>query len=146
MPFDIDETSQVQKIEEKKSVSLRHFLAPKNDNERLLEYQFQYKKGDKKALDSLYMLSLKVAKKMIKTKAKKNKHIAFLSTDEVSEKAHDAVSYIIERFLKIPNFYIEKSFTAYIYLRVQYELFYHRKIDKIISFYADIEDIREEQN
>lgn len=111
-----------------------------------MEYQFQYKKGDKKALDSLYMLSLKVAKKMIKTKAKKNKHIAFLSTDEVSEKAHDAVSYIIERFLKIPNFYIEKSFTAYIYLRVQYELFYHRKIDKIISFYADIEDIREEQN
>lgn len=126
---------------EKPKPALPHFDNPKCDNERLLNYQWAYKEnGDQNALNSMYTLGYKIALKYISTKAQKNRHIAELCRSDKEEKAHNAITYIIARYLKLSDFAIRESFTAYLYLRVQHELFYQRKVDKIVSF-VDIETL-----
>ena len=62
---------------------LPHFEAPKDDNECLLEYQYQYKiNGKRQALADMYRLGVEVCKKMISQKATSNKHIKKLNADE----------------------------------------------------------------
>ena len=113
----------------------------KNDNERLLNYQWAYKKGDKAALNKMYELGYDIALRYISTHAKKNPHIAKLDQSRREEKAHNAITYIIARYLQIQDFAIHKSFTSYIYLRVQHELFYKRKVDDLVSF-IDLDTIQ----
>ena len=51
-----------------------HFESPKDDNECLLEYQYQYKiNGKRQALADMYRLGVEVCKKMISQKATSNK-------------------------------------------------------------------------
>ena len=120
---------------EKPKPALPHFDNPKCDNERLLNYQWAYKEnGDQNALNSMYTLGYKIALKYISTKAQKNRHIAELCRSDKEEKAHNAIAYIIARYLKVSDFAISESFTAYLYLRIQHELFYTRKVDKIVQF------------
>jgi hypothetical protein len=112
-----------------------NYPEPKSDNEKLLNYQYDYKiKGDTAALNRIYALGSKIALKYINAQAGKNPHIAHMSDGEKEEKAHNAITYIIARYLRVTDFIIRKSFTSYLYLRVQHELFYQRKIDKIVSF------------
>ncbi len=122
------------------------FENPKCDNERLLNFQWAYKeKGDRNALNSMYALGFKVALKYIGAKARKNRHIAELGRSDREEKAHNAITYIIERYLKAPDFAVSRSFTAYLYLRVQHELFYTRKTDRIVQF-VDLEAFLQERS
>lgn len=114
---------------------LPYFDTPKSDNQRLLNYQYEYKiKGDTAAINRMYALGCKIALKFINTHARKNTHIAHMSDDKKEEKAHNAITYIIERYLRVKGFLIRESFTSYLYLRVQHELFYQRKVDKIVDF------------
>lgn len=124
-----------------KKTDLPHHEAPKNDNERLLNYQWDYKRGDEAALNKMYELGYNIALRYISTHAKKNPHIAKLDKSRREEKAHNAITYIIARYLQIQDFAIHKSFTSYIYLRVQHELFYKRKVDDIVSF-IDLDTIQ----
>lgn len=117
-----------------RKTDLPHYEAPKNDNERLLNYQWAYKKGDKAALNKMYELGYDIALRYISIHAKKNPHIAKLDQSHREEKAHNAITYIIARYLQIPDFAIHKSFTSYLYLRIQHELFYKRKVDDIVRF------------
>lgn len=130
---------------ESKKSALPHFDKPKNDNERLLNYQWAYKEnGDQSALNSMYTLGYKIALKYISIKAQKNRHVAELCKSDKEEKAHNAITYIIARYLKVSDFAIKESFTAYLYLRIQHELFYTRKVDKIVQF-VDMETFKEEK-
>ncbi|UTC65998.1 MULTISPECIES: hypothetical protein [unclassified Treponema] len=113
---------------------LPHYKNPKCDNERLLNYQWDFKHGDKAALNKMYKLGLSIALRYISTHAKKNPHIARLDKSYREEKAHNAITYIIARYLQVSDFVISKSFTSYLYLRIQHELFYRRKVDSIIDF------------
>lgn len=124
-----------------RKTDLPHFETPKNDNERLLNYQWDYKRGDEAALNKMYELGYDIALRYISTHAKKNPHIARLDQSRREEKAHNAITYIIARYLQIQDFAIHKSFTSYIYLRVQHELFYKRKVDDIVSF-IDLDTIQ----
>ncbi|WP_147613037.1 hypothetical protein [Treponema pectinovorum] len=126
---------------QKKEQTLPYFEKPKDENEILLNLQREYKNGNKEALNKMYELGLKIAKKYIGSKAKINKFIARLSNEEREEKAHNAITYIIERYLKKKDFVITKSFTAYLYLRILHELFYKRKVDKIVDF-VDLDELR----
>jgi hypothetical protein len=122
---------------------LPYFDAPSNDNQRLLNMQYDYKaNGNAQALNAMYALGCKIAIKYINAQAGKNPHISHMSDDEKEEKAHNAISYIIARYLRVADFAIRKSFTSYLYLRVQHELYYQRKIDKIVSFVANPYDMR----
>ena len=130
---------------EKQKPALPHFDNPKCDNERLLNYQWEYKSGDQNALNSMYTLGFKIALKYISTKAQKNRHIAELCRSDKEEKAHNAITYIIARYLRVKDFSIRESFTSYLFLRVQHELFYTRKVDKIVSFVENPYDMRGRQ-
>lgn len=128
LQFDFDE------LQEKEKPALPFFKQAKNDNERLLNFQHAYKNGDKGALNKMYLLGYTIALKYIETIGKKNRPVAQMAYSDKEEKAHNAITYIISRYLCIDNFVIQKSFTSYLYLRVQHELFYQRKVDKIVDF------------
>lgn len=114
---------------------LPYYPEPKNDNQRLLNYQYDYKiKGDKSALAKMYQLGAKVAARFIANIAESQKKIAQLRRSEREEKAHNAITYMITRYLRVKDFAITESFTAYLYLRVKHELFYQRKVDTIVDF------------
>ena len=139
LEFDFDE---LPKEAEKPKPALPHYDQPQNDNERLLNYQWAYKEnGDNSALNAMYALGYTIAMKYISAKAKKNRHIAELCRSDREEKAHNAITYIIARYLRDKDFVIIRSFTGYIYLRIQHELYYYRKVDKIVSF-VDMETLR----
>ena len=112
-----------------------YYSEAQTDNQRFLNMQKRYViDNDVKALSDMYRLGVKVALKMINKFAGSNKILQRLRHIQRREKAHNASSYIIEQYLKRPTFYIKKSYTAYLYKRVQYELFYHRKIDAAIIY------------
>lgn len=113
---------------------LPHYDNPQCDNECLLNYQWDFKQGDASALNKMYKLGFSIALRYISIHAKKNPHIAKLAPHYRKEKAHNAITYIITRYLKISDFAIYKSFTSYLYLRIQHELFYKRKVDDIVTF------------
>ena len=129
LEFDFGELPQT-----KQTPTPPHYDQPQNDNERLLNYQWEYKNGDKSALNAMYKLGYKIALKYINAKSRKNRHIEELSYSVKEEKAHNAITYIIARYLRVQDFVIMKSFTSYLYLRIQHELYYHRKVDKIVDF------------
>ena len=133
---------ELPKEAEKTKPALPHYDQPQNDNERLLNYQWEYKNGDQNALNSMYTLGYKIALKYISTKAQKNRHIAELCRSDKEERAHNAITYIIARYLRDKDFVIIRSFTSYLYLRIQHELYYYRKVDKIVSFVDDMETFR----
>ena len=114
--------------------NLPRFDSPANDNERLLNFQWEFRNGKEEALAGMYELGLKVSLRLIDAKARGNRHVARLSAAERREKAHNAITYIITRYLRKPEWRITDSFTAYLYLRVQHELFYRRKVDGIVDF------------
>lgn len=126
---------------EKAAPALPYFDAPKCDNERLLNWQHDYRNGNARALDSMYKLGQRIAMRYIETEGIKNRHIARLSYSDKVEKAHNAITYIIARYLRDDWFAILNSFTAYLYLRVRHELFYRRKVDTIVKF-VDLTAIR----
>lgn len=114
---------------------LPYYPAPKNDNEKLLNWQYEYRiKGDEKALSKMYRLGEIIALRYINTVAKKNKAVAKLAQCDKEEKAHNAITYIIARYLRVKDFAITESFTGYLFLRIKHELFYQRKVDKIVQF------------
>lgn len=114
---------------------VQHYAEPKNDNERLLEYQYKYiKQGEQQALTDMYLLGYQICRKYINTEARRNKHIRFLDDGEKEEKAHNAITYVIARYKSVDGFHISRSFTGYLFLRIQHELYYHRKIDTQIDF------------
>ena len=139
LEFDFDE---LPNKEAQKKRKLPYFENPKDDNERLLNYQYAYMtQDDKNALNAIYKKGKEIALKYIAAKAKKNKHIAALCMGDRDEKAHNAITYIIARYLRVKDFAIHESFTAYLYLRIQHELFYRRKVDRIVDF-VDWETLR----
>lgn len=132
--FDFGELPEEAKAENPKP-ALPHFDAPRNDNERLLNLQHAYRtNGDADALGKIYALGKRIALKYINAKARGNRRVAELGADEKEEKAHNAVTYIVARYLRTKDFAILDSFTSYLYLRVQHELFYRRKVDGIVRF------------
>ena len=116
--------------------SIPHFDAPQDDNEQLLEYQYQYKvEGKENALSKMYELGYVISRRYIATEGQQNWKVKLLSRDDKAEKAHNnAITYIIARYKRVPAFFIAKSFTAYLFLRVRHELYYTRKVDKLITY------------
>lgn len=103
------------------------------DNQLLMQYQDEYLKGDKSALNRMYTLGKEVAERMIRQKGHSNPFISQYTEELIKEKAHNASTYIIEQYLKRPNFIISKSYSAYIYLRVVAECFHVKAEQKYVT-------------
>ena len=128
------EKHEAAKLRQEQTNRLPHFPAPRNDNEYLLECQWQYKHGDTTALARMYKRAGTLSLKFINAIGQTNRHVRSLSWGEKKIKAEDAATYMIEQYIKRPNFAINKNFPGYLFLRVAHELYYMRKVDKVVDF------------
>lgn len=112
---------------------LPYYDKPRTDNQKLINWQKEYRDGDDKALDLIFELSKQIAWKYINKISKKNLKVKRLSASERENKATDAATYIVVQLIKRPDFAMTTP-SAYVWLRVMHELFYHRKVDKIVDF------------
>lgn len=136
LPFDFwkQEEEEAARRQQEQTESLPHFPTPKNDNEYLLECQWQYKHGDKTALVRMYKRSKTLSLKFINAIGQQNRHVRALPYETKKIKAEDAATYIIEQYIKRPDFIITKNYPGYLFLRIAHELFYRRKVDKVVDF------------
>lgn len=100
-----------------------YFERPVSDDQQLFNFQFEFKKGNAQALAGMYKKLYEVAYKILNNRSRTNGRIAALSATERQQKAHDAATYIIEQYLKRPDFEITNSITGYLYTRIKWELF-----------------------
>ena len=136
LPFDFWETEKQEeaKRQQEQTNNLPHFPEPRNDNEFLLECQWQYRHGDQSALERMYKRSRTISLKFINAIGQKNRHVKALAWEAKKIKAEDAATYMIEQYIKRPDFAINKNFPGYLFLRVAHELYYLREVDKIVDF------------
>ena len=107
-----------------------------SDNDELFDMQAKILNGDKGALSAMYKKLFEIAYKTINANSHKNEKIAGMTAAERAQKAHDAATYIIEQYLKRPDFKITESMTGYLYRRINYELYgrFNRNCDKLLIF------------
>ena len=111
-----------------------------SDDQQLFNLQSRLKNGDAQAMAEMYEKLVTIAYKTINSQSRSNAKIKALSATERQQKAHDAATYVIEQYLKRPDFAIKNSMTGYLYKRVQYELYGKntRHCDKMLIFYGDV--------
>lgn len=104
---------------------------PMTDNEKILEAQIKYRKGDKHGAKDLFYSIVAPARRMINSERKKKGF--YLSKEDATEKSIIVAEYILEQFIKRPDFKLETP-SGYIYLRVLAVLYRHKKIDELIIY------------
>ena len=119
---------------------LSYYDTPTNDNQRLLNLQLKYKLNGGAYLGDMYKLLYEIAYKNINKLSKQSQKIKNMDAAERMEKAHNAATYIVEQYLKRPDFVIKNSMTGYLFKRVQFELYGKntRHCDKMLIFYGDV--------
>ena len=119
---------------------LPYYDTPMNDNQRLLNLQLKYKLNGGAYLGDMYKLLFEIAYKNINKLSEQSQKIKNMDAAERMEKAHNAASYIVEQYLKRPDFVIKNSMTGYLFKRVQFELYGKntRHCDKMLIFYGDV--------
>lgn len=119
---------------------LPYYDTPMNDNQRLLNLQLKYKVNGGKYLGEMYKLLYEIAYKNINKLSEQSQKIKNMDAAERMEKAHNAATYIVEQYLKRPDFVIKNSMTGYLFKRVQFELYGKntRHCDKMLIFYGDV--------
>ena len=119
---------------------LPYYDTPTNDNQRLLNLQLKYKVNGGKYLGEMYKLLYEIAYKNINKLSEQSQKIKNMDAAERMEKAHNAATYIVEQYLKRPDFVIKNSITGYLFKRVQFELYGKntRHCDKMLIFYGDV--------
>jgi hypothetical protein len=111
-------------------MKLPHYTTPANDNERLLNLQYDYRNGRAEALGEMYALLFTIAYKCIN----KSKRGQDFCTADREQKAQDAATYVVEQYLTRPSFVIHDSVTGYLHCRINRELNYARECDKMLVF------------
>ena len=119
---------------------LPYYDTPTNDNQRLLNLQLKYKLNGGAYLGDMYKLLYEIAYKNINKLSEQSQKIKNMDAAERMEKAHNAASYIVEQYLKRPDFVIKNSMTGYLFKRVQFELYGKnmRHCDQMLIFYGDV--------
>ena len=119
---------------------LPYYDTPMNDNQRLLNLQLKYKVNGGKYLGEMYKLLYEIAYKNINKLSEQSQKIKNMDAAERMEKAHNAATYIVEQYLKRPDFVIKNSMTGYLFKRVQFELYGKntRHCDKMLIFFGDV--------
>lgn len=119
---------------------LPYYDTPTNDNQRLLNLQLKYKLNGGAYLGDMYKLLFEIAYKNINKLSEQSQKIKNMDAAERMEKAHNAASYIVEQYLKRPDFVIKNSMTGYLFKRVQFELYgkNRRHCDQMLIFYGDV--------
>lgn len=118
--FDKDERAASQKYKIK-------------DNDKIHDAEARFKAGDVEALVDIYDAVYKLADKYIHSESRKKRF--FIPREEVLEKCNNIGLYIVEQYLKRPDFVLKVP-SAYVWLRVMREL-YHRSWHDLHITYTD---------
>lgn len=120
------------------AVKLPHFEAPQNDNERLLNYQYDFLvNGDQEAWRNLWELTSATAGRML-AHGCKQRNIHF-SKEQWEDKRAEAVMYLLRRYRTRPGYRIEAYFPLHIWYAVKHVLDYKRKCDGLVDFVSEKE-------
>ena len=121
-----------EKQEEKKEIErLFFFEKPENDNQKLMNWQYEYYHGKTEKLDKIFLLLLEIARKIISKETKEKKLI--FSMDYKEELAIDSASLVIERILK-NKLKIKTNWIAYLYLQVKKTMYTRTKAGKLEDY------------
>lgn len=129
--LDFDFFEQEKQEEKKKIDALPFFEKPENDNQRLMNLQYEYYHGKPEKLNRIFLLLLEIAKKIINKEAKEKKLI--FSMHHKEELAIDSASLVIEQILK-NRLKIRTSFIAYLYLQVKKTMYSKTKAEKLEDY------------
>lgn len=106
---------------------LLRFPDPKNDNEKLLNYQYEWLvHKDAKAWEALWILSRQIARRMILTLAKKKGFV--LDPLTLEDKTDDAIIYILRRYQR--GWYVRKAYHKAIKEGVIHAIWHRTKAQK----------------
>ena len=121
-----------EKQEEKKEIdSLPFFEKLENDNQRLMNLQYEYYHGRTEKLEEMFLLLLEIAGKLISKETKEKKLIFSAEHKEVL--AVDSASLVIEQILK-NKLKIKASWIAYLYLQVKKTMYSRTKAEKLEDY------------
>lgn len=120
------------------AVKLPYFEAPQNDNERLLNYQYDFLvNGSQEAWRNLWELTSATAGRMLAYGCKQ-RNIHF-SKEQWEDKRAEAVMYLLRRYRTRPGYRIEADFPLHIWYAVKHVLDYKRKCDGLVDFVSEKE-------
>lgn len=116
--------------------TLPYFPEPRNDNERLMNFQREYRTGNPAALDGMYKLLFTIAHKTINKRCMSSKKLRELTTDDREQRAHDAATWVIEQYIKRPDFVVNDSITGYMFRYLPHVLYgeAEKKCNRMLVF------------
>lgn len=129
--LDFDFFEQEKNEEQEEIDSLPLFGNAENDNQRLMNMQYEYYHGRTEKLDEMFLLMLEIARKIISKEAKEKRLI--FSAEHKEELAVDSTSLVIEQVLK-NRLKIRTSFIAYLYLQVKKTMYSRTKAEKLEDY------------
>lgn len=129
--LDFDFFEQEKQEQQKEIDDLPFFEKSENDNQRLMNLQYEYYHGRTEKLDEMFLLLLEIARKIISKEAKEKKLI--FSMDHKEELAEDSVSLVIEQILK-NKLKIKTSWIAYLYLQVKKTMYSRTKAERLEDY------------
>mgnify|MGYP003290175192 CR=1 FL=1 len=124
-------------LEARKNLSLPYYPEPKNDNEKLFNYQYEYiKNNDSVAWGNLLELSFIVTKRLVWKWMKAEKII--LDDIEQDEKTSIAVEYVLRRYTKNIGYCITTNFITALKDGVKHAMKYKTKADYVTDSLEDL--------
>lgn len=124
-------------LKARKALILPYYPNPKNDNERLFNYQYLYiKNNDEEAWGKLISLSFKVTKRLVWRWMKNNKTL--LDEIEQDEKTSVAVEYVLRRYVKNVGYCIKKNFITALNEGVKHAMLYTTKIEQNSTSWEEV--------
>lgn len=139
-----NKSEEEEKKETKKNVEtnlqiiLQHFDNPETDNERLLNYQYEYLVyKNQEAWVKLWELSIKTAGQCLAHLCKK--YHKSIPGDLWEDYKLDVTMYVLRRYKTRKNYYIKKEFVYQLYLAARNKLLQVKKSEKCIEFVNDKE-------
>lgn len=124
------EKHEKENLEARKKLELKYYPEPKNDNERLMNYQYEYiKNGSEEAWGKLITLSFEVTKKLIWRWMSEHK-AGYLDEIDQDEKTSIAVEYVLRRYINNIGYSIKKNFITALNEGVKHAMLYKTKMDR----------------
>lgn len=134
----VEQHLQEQILEARKLINPPYYENPKNDNEQLFNYQYEYlKHGDQNAYGKLLELALKVIKRLIWRWLESHRKVYW---DDITqdEKAMEALVYVLRRYSTRVGWYCSTNFITILQDGVRHVTQYDTKINKSLTFVEDV--------
>lgn len=129
-------------IEARKLLVLPHYEHPQNDNEKLLNYQYEYLVNNSEvAWGQLITLAYIVTKRLVWQWMKQKR--CQLDDIEQDEKTSIAVEYVLRRYKTRIGYCITKNYISALKDGVKHAMLYITKLDKDTVYIDDVFEVQE---